>query len=491
MNMKKWIPAALSTALVATALAACTDGDSADSDTERVLRIASTTLGGDDGSWFRQQFTEIFEYAHKNIKLEFVPVVDESIMYGPVKEGEERPDPLVKLKEVMQGPNPPDVVMVDLPQMKELISENLLKPLDPLIAKDKFDTSGILPSVMEGLSSVSGDGKLYALAPLFSSSAIVYNKKIFMDAGVEFPSDEMTWDQLFDLARRVSGGEGENQKWGFNFQSQGYSDIFESSFMYTAPLGLEYFSEDKKSLAVDSEQWEAVWTKLIQLSKDKVMPSLDPNDPSTQMRFRGNGQNPFSYDDFMSGRLAMTIMNYGQLSQIDNANKNAANLTGYTPIEYDVAALPTHPENPGVAAGLTLYGIMGINSKAGNEADAWRFLKFINGEDWARAKSNNNYQLVSHKKYIKQPANNLNMEAFFKNKPLTEGQTEMYWIYQQRNPNLIQAYTLGRQELMSAIRGEKSVKEALAAWKTQGDQLLSQPVNSGGSGGAAIAVPAG
>lgn len=488
MNFKKIVPTTLSLVLLGSTLAACTGGESGDSTTERTLRIA--TMDGDDGSWFRQQFTEIFEYAHKNIKLEFIQVIDNETLDGPRKEGVEPPDPLIKMKELMQGPTPPDVVMFDLSQMRELINENLLKPLDASISKDKFDMSGILPAITEGLKAASGDGKLYALAPLFTSSALIYNKKLFTDAGVEFPTDDMTWDQMFDLARRLKGGEGEDQKFGFNFYSNSFSDIFDSMNMYLSPLEIDFFDETGDTMLVDSDQLEAAWTKLIGLSKEKVIPSMDMMNEGGMMH-RNNS--PFDYDDFMSGRLAMTIMNYGELARIDNANKNAANYEGYTPIEYDVVTIPSHPENPGVAEGFRMAGMMGINSKAGNEADAWRFLKFINGEDWARAKSNNNYQLVSHKKYIKEPAGGLNMEAFFKIKPLSGRESNIYMKYRNK-PNVMQAYMMGRGEFQQALSGQKSVRDALKSWKEQGDQMLKNGVQTDGGGvgfGNAIAVPMG
>lgn len=146
--------------------------------TERVLRIA-TTMGGSEDEYFRQQFTEIFEYANPNIKLEIVSTIDESTRYGRPDPSKKQVDPLDKLKEVMQGDNPPDVVMVGYDQLPELISNNLLTQLDPMITKDKFDTSDMVPAVIEGLKK-SGDGKLYALAPTFNSSALVYNKKCLM-----------------------------------------------------------------------------------------------------------------------------------------------------------------------------------------------------------------------------------------------------------------------------------------------------------------------
>lgn len=474
--MKKWLPAALTLTMLAPAVMACSNNNSDEKEGERVLRIATSMDYGDEGEWFRDQFTEIFEYANPNIKIEYIPTTDSRYRYGPgPKQGEKQPDPLEELKKAMQGDTPPDVVMFNLQEMAQLMEDNLLQPLDPRISKDKFDTADIVPLVMDGLKSASTDGKLYALAPTFSPSALVYNRKIFDEAGVPYPTDNMTWDQMFDLARRVSKGEGKSQVFGFNFFSQGYSDFLGATNIYAGPLGLRTFNDTGEKLTVDSENWEKVWSTLIQLEKDKILPGQpDFNNPEVMAMRQSTEDNPFGYDDFMSGRLAMAIMGYGELARIDNANKNASLYKGFTPIEYNAVTVPSHPEYPGVVANIGLNGIMGINSKAGNPEDAWKFIKFINGEDWARSKAKNNYQMVSRKKYIKaKEGSDLNLNAYLNVKPMINNPNENYRLFREK-PYIYQVYDIGRNEYMQAVKGNKSVRDALKAWQTQGDAMLQQ-----------------
>lgn len=476
---KSWIAAALSLTMVLPTVAACTKGDADDKDTERVLRIAATTDNGEEGEYFRQQFTEIFEYAHPNIKLEFVEVVDSSSMrYGgyisPEQQKEQQPNPVVKLKEVMQADNPPDIVMFNLNEMQDLLTDNLLQPLDPMITKDKFDTTDIAPIVLDGLKSVSPDGKLYALSPTFSSAALVYNKKIFDEAGAPYPEDNMTWDQVFDLARRVTNKDSAKRVYGFSFNSQGYMDYMNMMSIYASPMGMSIFDKDVEKLTVDSDNWEKVWNTLIQLEKDKVIPSQnDYQDEVFQQSKQPSAEKPYAHDDFLSNRLAMSVMNYYDLSRIDNANKNAAK-NNFTPVEYNAVTLPSHPDNPGVVGSVSLNGIMGINSKSGNPKDAWSFLKFINGEDYARAKAKNNYQLLSRKSYIKaKEGSDLNINAFINVKPALETMNDMYSLY-RKYPNIYAVYSVAQMEYMQALQGTKSIRDALKAWQTRGDSMLQQ-----------------
>ncbi|WP_261807569.1 ABC transporter substrate-binding protein [Paenibacillus sp. N3.4] len=460
MITRKILTTTILLSLVVPLAVACTKGEKTDDQKERVLKIA-TSMGYGDDEYFRQQFTEIFEFANPNVKIEIIPTIDEKFRFGN-QSGEKMPDPLEKLKEIMQGDNPPDMVILGYEQLQDVIESNLLTQLDPRITKDKFDTTGIVPAVIDGIKNAGG-GKLYALAPTFNSSALVYNKKMFTDAGVDFPKDDMTWDEVFDLSKRLVKGEGEKRINGFSFSTQSQGDLFYGMQMYTAPLQLKMFDDKGEKMTVDTDQWEKVWSKMAQLQKDNVFPELF--DPQKPMNRQFDQQNPYSYDDFMSSRLAMGIINYYQIQQLTNANKSAASIKGFTPIDWDVVTIPSHAEAKGVGGSISMSGIMGINAKAQNPDDAWKFIKFINGDEWAKLKSHSSYNLVARSKYLK-PKDGLDfhMEAFYKVTPAPmENNMQLY----RNNSNIYQVQDIGRQQLNSVLQGKITAREGLKIWQTQ------------------------
>ncbi|TDF96623.1 ABC transporter substrate-binding protein [Paenibacillus piri] len=478
--MKTWVKRTMlltvSTSLMVPMLSACSKTGSGNTNTERVLRVA-TSFGYGDDEYFRQQFTEVFEFANPNIKLEMISTADESMRYGRYDPNKKPADPMEKLKEVMQGDNPPDVVMVNYEQLEDLIGGNLLMQLDPMITKDKFDTSDMVPAVIDGLKKV-GDNKLYALAPTFNSSALIFNKQMFDEAGVSYPKDKMTWDETFDLGKRLTKGEGDNRKYGFSFSTQSMGDMFYSMQQaYTLPLQLSMFDEKGEKMTVDTDQWEKVWKRMVQLSQDKITPQQQ--EPAAMksrvMNASGEDFNPFQFDDFLSGRVAMSIINYGQISQINNANKNAQSIKGFTPIDWDVVTMPVHPEAPEVGGQIGMNGIMGINTKAQNVDDAWKFIKFINGEDWARLKSTSSYNIVTRKKYIKpKDGVQFHMEAFTTLTPAPQVDGKVF----RSNPNIYPAQDIGRRLFNDVVQGKMQVREALKKWQTDGDAMLQQIQNN-------------
>ncbi|ALS21435.1 MULTISPECIES: ABC transporter substrate-binding protein [Paenibacillus] len=472
--MNKWIKrtAALSVSvgMMTPVLAACTSPNTSDN-TERTLRIATTMGYSANDEYFRQRFTELYEFANPNVKIEIISAMDDRYMYGRPDPNEKPQDPLEKLKELMQGDNPPDIVMTQYEQLPDLISNNLLTQLDPLITKDKFDISDIVPAVIEGIKKV-GEGKIYALAPTFNSSAVIYNKRLFDEAGVQYPTDKMTWEQTFDLARRLAKGEGENRKYGFSFSTYNMGgDMSYATQLYTAPLRLRMFDDNGEKMTVDSDQWENAWKTMLQIHTEKLVPG--PLDMSKMNGSIGPNENynPFQHDDFLSGRVAMAIINYGELDRIIDVMKNADRIQGFSPFEWDVVTLPVHPEAPDTGGFIGMDGIMSINAKAQDPEEAWKFLKFINGEDWARLKAGSSHNIVSRQKYIKtKDGLDYNQQAFTSLMPVPFEDTKLYL----KNPRLYEVQSIGYQKLQQVMEGKLQVREALKQWQTEGDAMIQK-----------------
>lgn len=470
--MKKTAKLTLCAGLLSPALVACSNNSGANDTTERTLRIATMSYGSND-QWFRQRFTELFEVTHPNITLEIVPAVANDYYYGMGNtEQKEQPDPIKNLKEMMQGDNPPDVVMLDYSQMDSFVAENLLMQLDQMITKDNFNTADFVPAVIDGIKS-KGNGNLYALANNFSSAALVYNKGLFDAVGAPYPKDGMTWEETFDLARQVARGDGEERVYGFSFNSYSGGNIFHSLMeTYAAPLQLSMFSESGDNLTVDSDQWEAVWKAGLQLHTEKLIPERLSDDIMMKMHSSGR-YNPFMGNDFMTSRVAMTIMHHSQLQEIVNANKNAANIEGYTAIDWDVATIPVHAGSPELGGQVYMDGLMGINAKAQNVADAWEFIKFLNSETYMKVKSGSEYNLMSRKSYIKNNIDGVefNVDAFTK---LVPAPSPFNYELSRKYPNIWEVQNIGYQKFEQVIGNNLGVRDALKQWQTEGDALLKQ-----------------
>src|SRR5687768_8906491 len=57
-------------------------------------------------------------------------------------------------------------------------------------------------------------GKTWALPAVTGGINLYYNKQLFDGAGVKYPTDNWTWDDLFDAAKKLTRGEGEDKIYG-------------------------------------------------------------------------------------------------------------------------------------------------------------------------------------------------------------------------------------------------------------------------------------
>ncbi|MCM3340018.1 extracellular solute-binding protein [Paenibacillus sp. MER TA 81-3] len=458
----------LSMMLLIPLLTAC-GGEAKQNEQERVLRIG-VLYGGGDEQYIRQEYTDIFEYMNGNISIEIVPAVDTSeYRYSDSAERGKRPDPTEEMRKQLTGANPVDVVILDRDSFQQFVRDGQLKQLDPLIQKDGFDTTDIIPSVMDTIKII-GDGNIYGLTPTFTSNALYYNKTLFKEAGVDLPTDNMTWDEAFELARRVANGEGKDRTYGFSFnQYRRGGNAFYNVANYAAPLQLRKYDDKAEKMTINTPQWEKVYDTIAKLSQDNIMPGRKDEDNGGSY---GEGRySPLDNDLFLSGKAAMILSYYSYTSDLFDANKNAGKIKNFQMPEWDVVTIPHHPEAPGISSGMRFDSIMAINTQAQNPDDAWKFVQFINGEDWAKIRSRSTYELVTRKSFIKpKEGMNYNIQSFYAMKPAPSNPVEDKLNREYRNLWMIDnsVYELFEKR----IEGKLTTADMLKQWETKGNQLL-------------------
>lgn len=473
-RVRKWIITGMALSLLIPLLAACNTNKENDADVRHTLRIGTMYGSKQDEYNFRQQFTDMFEFTHGNIDIEVVPAIDYSEMqFQDQSKEQEQVNPLEKVKAIMSGTNPVDVMIFDMSVLSQLVNENLLKQLDPLLKEDEIDTNEFVPTVIEGIKE-QGGGFLYALTPMFTPSALYYNKKLFSKAGVTPPTDDMSWDDVFLKAKQMTSGTGKDAVFGFSFNQWGAGDGFYDMQNFAAPLQLKMFDDKAELMTVNTPQWEALWKKMSDLHKDHITPRQEDMNYDQPMDDKAM-YNPFQGRLFLNGRIAMSVGDYNLINEIQQMNDNADKLK-IDPLEWDVVTMPFHIGHEGVGGSIYLNQLSGINAKAANPDDAWEFVKFMNGKEWAKLKSRSTYEMSARKEFIKvRDGMSYNVDAFTKLKPAPQQQSSFkeQELYREK-PNLYMVNDLGQRAFSEVIEGTKSVKEALEQWETKGNDLLQK-----------------
>ncbi len=139
----------------------------------------------DDGQ-FAHHFKNHLEEKYPHITLEHVRATKDEIE-----------------EEVFAKNLQPDIIMTSVDDY--YLDMDLLLDLNPLIELFNFDLERLDPSIVNYLEEMSNDGELNGLPFVRPEYALVYNPDIFDLFGVDYPTDDMTWEEVIELARQVTG----------------------------------------------------------------------------------------------------------------------------------------------------------------------------------------------------------------------------------------------------------------------------------------------
>ena len=321
-----------------------------------------------DESAFYQQFGNLFMLQHPNIELEVVST--QSIF----QQGLDMNEGLKALIEKEQ----PDVLLLSDYNFPTFREDGLLYELDALVAQDEEWLEGMLPAVIDRLRSM-GDGKLYGLAPSFSSQAVFYNKKLFEKHGVPLPTDGMTWDELITLAERFpTDGTEEERIYGLD-AFQGNPGIW-SMFQFGSAEGLMYLDASAKKITLHTDSWENVAEQVKRIATSEAVFKQEPENPE----FGSSYEDYLRRDPFLTRRSAMRINSAYYVNQLKEAAQRLEEAKG---IDWDVVTMPTTPNAPSESTTFQLQDIFAIRAQSPNVEAAWEFVKFVNSDDFARVTS--------------------------------------------------------------------------------------------------------
>ena len=121
-----------------------------------------------------------------------------------------------KLSVMLNGGSEVDVFWIkDADTIYPIAKRGQMADLSGYISKDGVDLG-----TYNGLAdNFLIDGKQIAIPFRTDYYALFYNKDIFDAAGVEYPSNEMTWTEFEELAKKVTSGEGVDKKYGAHFHT--------------------------------------------------------------------------------------------------------------------------------------------------------------------------------------------------------------------------------------------------------------------------------
>lgn len=413
---------------------------------------------------FYWKYGDLFAMRRPNIDIE---VVDMQRAYrNRATTGMSRDEAIAALIEQEQ----PDVLWLTMEQYADYAAEGKLMELDALIERDKYDTGSIYPTLLETLRE-QGGGKLYGLSPYFHGRALFYNADLFAKYGIDPPHDGMTWQEIIDTARRFPTDGGEDTRvYGFGSGDYGLSMADLASFIADTH-GLKALDPKTMKMTLNTESWKQAY----KLAKEAVDSGAVHN-PKDGGFSSGSMEDFYMSQPFVMGRMAMTLSSSYLLTDIKDAK---GQVKDYKPFQIGIAAGPVDPAEPDKSRSIYFDEIYAIRANSPNADAAWEFLKFVNGEEYAKVNSRTIdtgllSRMVGNKEY-----DGVSLDAFYQLKPKWDGDRvrddekipdDFYDPYQQ----------IVDREIKLVEENKKSVEEALQTIEQEGQAVLDKAVKEAG-----------
>jgi len=341
-----------------------------------------------------------------------------------------------KVAAMFAAGTPPDLMFMGYPEMVQYASEGTLLALDDYLAKDpEVNKDMFFPALIKAFTY---KGKIYGVPKDWNTQVLYYNKKLFDEAGLSYPDENWTWDDVVEAAKKITAdtdGDGVTDQWGF-VTDVGMNRI--GAWIYAN--GGSILSEDKtKCTLTEPASVEALKFLTGLMFEHKVAPSKKELGELS------------AKETFASGKAGMYVC-------------GGWRILGFRDIkdfEWDIAPIPKSPRTG--KHGTVVDTVSWSIAKATKYPDAaWELVKFFVGEKGQVRTAESGMATPSMIKYARS-------DAFLKSTPpehrsvlIDYAEDEIH--YYPVIPKMGEMWDAWSKELSEMWLGQKSVEDSVKAF---------------------------
>lgn len=278
-----------------------------------------------------------------------------------------------------------------------------------------------------------GTGEWHYLAMSMITAALVYNPELFDLHHVPYPRDDMTWSDVFELAKQFPPGVA-----GLELPLPDAWTVAER-IAYTERLA--YADPVQNRVLVDSPEWKNV----IRMAADGLI--------------GGYVRPDMSFSLFTSGQAAMALVSYPMLQSSMKQSGSA--------VEWRSVTEPVSAEARGQTSAYTLTDMWAIMQNSREPDAAWELLRYLfRDNSAAKWKSIFADIMLTNTKVMAQFESADKIEAFYKLLPREDAVPD---ISRERAAGL---GLLFREEMNRIVSGEVTADEGIRSMVNAGNELL-------------------
>ncbi|MEF3311309.1 extracellular solute-binding protein [Paenibacillus sp. GYB004] len=252
--MKKWKSAGLAAAMAIVMLTAgCGGGKESGSKTEgaatpgsnkpaepaKPVKLLVITPQGGNMEWFMTRYGSQIQKKYPHYEFEVVESVGNNVQ-----------NLVIEQRKV-------DLIISSVNNYRASLLDLYGGDISDLIAKHKFDLSRLEPSYIE---AAKVDGKNQNGLPLYDLRlTMYYNKDIFDKFGVPYLKNHMTWEEVTEVATKLTRIDGGVQYRGFVAHP--------NPLLVGNPLSIPYTDENGEKAVLQTDPWKSWINTLLPLYK--------------------------------------------------------------------------------------------------------------------------------------------------------------------------------------------------------------------------------
>lgn len=264
---------------------------------------------------------------------------------------------LTKMQTWFSSNTAPDVFGVASDVVVNFKENRTFEDLTPYIQRDGLDTEWNMTTVQNMYTNSKGE--IIAVPFIAKVFAITYNKDLFDEAGIPYPTNDWTVDDMISAARRITRGEGVNKVYGLRWGVRP-TEFYRN--LYGTPV---YETGSKTINARDNEEFKAA----VSLFVDTIKEGLAPNEAGGAISTGG----------FETGRFGMQLSATWDIAPL-------LNLTG-SDLNWDVVMLPINTDLNKRMLTTNRGNGWSMNSNSKHKEICWDFIKFMSATEEAMKKA--------------------------------------------------------------------------------------------------------
>ena len=431
--MKKLVSLLLSAAMMLSVFSGCgspSNSSEATGNSSSADKNTTITFGfwGDaNEANMKMQLANAYMKEHPNVKIQFIYTDGNGY--------------LTKMQTWLSSNTVPDVFGVASDTVFQFLGSDQFENLKPYIEKDSLEKDWNMDTVN---SIYSSNGKICAVPFISKDFAIAYNKKLFDAAGLAYPTNDWTEDDMIKDAKALTKGSGTNKTYGIRWgvrPTEFYRNLYGNAV---------YDFKNNTMNAKNNDQFKHA----VSLFADTIKEGLAPDETSSAISTGG----------FETGKFGMQLCATWDISTFQSMIGNN--------FKWDVVMLPVNKQfNTRM---LSTYRGNGWSMSSSSKAKdvCWDFIKYmtVNKESQKAAQ---NYGMPEYQSYLnsKEYLNDFgtgtayNKQAFI---DMLKYSTSFYnlGVYAQINDVIKTQYEL-------LIANKTSVDQLTSEVQKQGEALLA------------------